>query len=120
MDSAVVTLQSGLVYRVTFVAPHPGGLGIEITSYEIVFKRQDGDFQVIPQCDGSSQTVIDNLYCEVNLSLLIDPVTFALELGNEVVVKVRAENFNGFGLSSIESELGALIVASPMAPVEAP
>ena len=56
----------------------------------------------------------------MHLNLLIDTTTFALELNEEVVVKARASNFNGFGLQSPESTAGALIVALPEAPIEAP
>ena len=45
MEGPVVTLISEtLMYRVTFVEPNTGGLGIEITEYEIVFRKKDGDF----------------------------------------------------------------------------
>lgn len=71
-------------------------------------------------CDGQSETVKTDLYCEVSLSLLIDPSTFNLELSDEVVAKVRAKNFNGFGLESPESTSGALIVSTPEAPIDAP
>ena len=60
------------------------------------------------------------MYCEVDLAKLIDPLTFALKLGEEVVAKVSAKNFAGYGLSSPESSGGALIVAKPSAPTEAP
>ena len=71
-------------------------------------------------CDGTAASTLTNLYCEVSLSLLIDPVTMNLEFDDEVVVKARAKNFNGFGLQSLESSGGALIVAAPSAPAEAP
>lgn len=38
MEAPLITLQSGLLYRVTFVEPNSGGVGIEITEYEVVFK----------------------------------------------------------------------------------
>ena len=54
MEAPQVTLESGLVYRVSFTAPHAGGVGIEILEYEIVFRRKDGDFASLSQCDGTS------------------------------------------------------------------
>lgn len=116
MEAPTVTLEPGLLYRVSFSAPHPGGVGIEIEEYEIVFRKKDLTFEKIAQCDGLSADVISNHYCEVNLSILIDPSTFALELNDEVVVKARARNFNDFGLQSPESKGGALIVTRPSAP----
>ena len=43
------------------------------------------------------------MYCEVDLAYLIDPLTFALKINDEVVAKVSAKNFAGYGLSSPES-----------------
>ena len=120
MEAPTVTLEPGLLYKVSFTAPHSGGLGIAIEEYEIVFRRKDLTFATIAQCDGTSQTVIDDLACEVDLSLLVDPATFALELDDEVVVMARARNFNGVGLQSPESTNGALIVTKPEPPTQAP
>ena len=52
--------------------------------------------------------------------MLIDPLSFALELGDEVVVMASAKNFNGYGLQSPASAAGALIVAKPEAPADTP
>jgi hypothetical protein len=64
--------------------------------------------------------VIDNLYCEADLSSLTDETTFNLEQGAEVVAIVAAANANGFGLFSLESASGALIVTTPEAPAQSP
>ena len=99
MEAPSVTLEAGLNYRVNFEAPHSGGLGIEIEEYEIIFRKKDGEFiTILSECNGTSQTVRDDLACEVNLSYFTDPSTFALILGDEVIVKARAKNFNGYGL----------------------
>ena len=54
MEAPVVTLEPGLLYKVTFVQPNTGGVGIEISEYEIVFRQKDGIFSQIAQCDGTS------------------------------------------------------------------
>ena len=42
MDAPTVTLQAGLLYEISFASPNPGGVGIVIEAYEIVFRRKDG------------------------------------------------------------------------------
>ena len=64
--------------------------------------------------------MIDNLGCDVALSILTDSATLGLTLGEEVIVKARAKNFNGFGEYSQNSVGGALIVSTPFSPTESP
>lgn len=54
MNSPVVSLQSGLKYRVTFARPSTGGTGVPIVSYEILFLQKDGlTFSAVLECDGA-------------------------------------------------------------------
>lgn len=113
MNTPVVSYQPGLLYRVTFTQPSSGGTGVPIAAYEILFLQKDGiAFTAVVECDGTLQTVKDNLYCEANLSSLVaDP--FLLVQGDQVVAKVRAQNSVGWGSYSSFSYNGALISATP-------
>ena len=81
MSKPVVTLEVGLKYKVRFNQPNPGGTGFVITEYEIQFKKADETFASTPQCNGSNQTVIDNLFFEADLNSLTDEATFNLQQG---------------------------------------
>ena len=53
MDAPSVTFESGLLYKVSFMQPNSGGIGIALEAYEIVFKRKDGQYASLLACDGS-------------------------------------------------------------------
>ena len=57
MEAPIVTLEPGLIYKVSFIAPYSGGVGITIEEYEIVIRQKDGTFTMLSQCDGTSLTV---------------------------------------------------------------
>lgn len=70
MTAPSVTYTSS-AYQVSFSVPvTTGGTGITITSYKILFKQSDGTYTESADCNGSSATVITNLYCTINLSTL--------------------------------------------------
>jgi len=122
MNKPVVTLESGLKYRATFVQPSTGGDGVAIEAYEVVWLYADGTtFMTVTECDGSADAVKTNLYCEADLETLVDSETFNLVQGDEVVAKIKASNSLGFSPSySDASTGGAKIVAKPATPPEAP
>ena len=78
MGKPTVTLETGLKYRVSFEQPNTGGSGVAITEYSVLFRKSDGTFEAISECDGTAQAVLDNLYCEADLSSLTDATTFNL------------------------------------------
>ena len=53
MEAPTVTLETGLLYKVSFIAPNPGGVGILIVEYEVEFRKKDSTFAAIAACDGS-------------------------------------------------------------------
>jgi len=49
--------------------PYNGGLGIPITSYDILIKKKDGSMiRYLPNCDGNSTTVVSNRYCLIPMT----------------------------------------------------
>ena len=53
MESPSVTLRSGLLYEINFAKPNPGGVGINIEAYELVFRRKDGEYATTAACNGT-------------------------------------------------------------------
>jgi hypothetical protein len=84
MNTPTVTLQAGLKYRITFIKPSSGGSDVPIDAYEIVLLKKDGfTFASVPECDGTSTTVKTNLYCDADLSSLVNtPSGFSLDQGD--------------------------------------
>ena len=88
---SVVSAHESLKYRVDIVAPHTGGDGISIDSYDLVFLQADGEtFSAVADCPGDGD-LLASQYCDVSLDVLTaDP--FYLTLGDQVIFKVRAVN----------------------------
>lgn len=63
MNMPVITYTSAGLYTVTFDAPsNKGAINIEISLYEIMFKKVDGTFaEIKPECDGADTTIKTNL-----------------------------------------------------------
>jgi hypothetical protein len=100
-------------------APHTGGDGVSIDSYEIVFKHRDSEtYETLADCDGSG-VFTTNLYCDVDLSSLTG-APLNLVLGDPVVAKVRAANVLGDGTYSGDSDGSALVVSIPATPSASP
>lgn len=70
--------------------------GSPVTSFKVYVlnNAQDQWIQESVDCDGTSQTVIDNLSCFIYLDTLIT-APYNLVLAESVQVKVIAENFYG-------------------------
>jgi hypothetical protein len=117
---SAVSAHTSLQYRVSVIAPHSGGAGVAIDAYEVTFLAQGGaTYAAVAECDGSSPTFLSNLYCDVDLaSLAIAP--FSLELGDEVIARVRAQNSLGLGEWSADSTSGGLFVTVPADPPQSP
>ena len=41
MDPPIVSLERGAIYSLSFAIPDAGGIGVEITSYEVLFFTKD-------------------------------------------------------------------------------
>jgi hypothetical protein len=66
-----VSAYTSLQYRVAVTAPHTGGDGVAIASYEVVFKHRDSEtYEALGDCDGSASAFTTNLYCDIDLSTL--------------------------------------------------
>ena len=117
MSAPTITLQSGAVYRASFVAPGSGGTNVAFAAYEVSFRTSDGTtYSTSSECTGSS--LLTNTYCDVSLAQFTS--TFGLVQGDVVVAKVRASNELGFGELSEQSTSLIYVVALPHALTAAP
>jgi hypothetical protein len=99
--------------RVSFSAP--ANSAAPIIAYRILVKEASGTFSEEPvNCDGQSQVVIDNLRCDIPLSVL-RASPFSLERGALVQARVQARNANGWGGLSQVNLAGALVQTEPSA-----
>jgi hypothetical protein len=65
---SVTTTMSGTSVMIAWTAPYSGGSGITITSYDILIQKSDATFISYSACDGTTSTVIANLYCLIPMS----------------------------------------------------
>jgi hypothetical protein len=119
---SAISQYTSLTYRVSVTAPHSGGTGVAITSYEIRFKHKDGSgYSSVAECPGTLSDFLTNRYCDVSLdSLTVAP--FGLQRGDEVIAQARALNSLGAGAYSADSASGgtALVVTVPATPLAGP
>lgn len=55
--------------KVQWYLPYTGGNGIQILSYDLLFKKADGTLiHYLPNCDGADPTVVSNRYCLIPMS----------------------------------------------------
>ena len=73
MTAPTITLESGAIYRATFVSPSSGGTNVPFTDYEVTFRTSDGLTYSTSGCGGASL-----LYCDVDLPQFTDISTFNL------------------------------------------
>lgn len=107
---STVSQYSPLQYRLTVIAPYPGGAGLSIDAYEILLRSHDGTvYAAVAECDGSQGAFLAALYCDIDLASL-QAAPFYLELGDLVSGKVRARNSLGESPYSADSSEGGTIV----------
>lgn len=94
--------------KISWVEPQTGN--DPITSYyiEILYSGSTSGQQDTTYCDGSSATVMANMYCIIPMSTLTSsPYSYAF--GELVKAKVYATNSFGSGSSSASNTAGATI-----------
>lgn len=115
MDTVTTSIDSatgGL--KITWTEPYDAES--DITAYLIEIKDKSGVYQTdTTNCDGSTQTVIDNLYCIIPmLDLTDDSGLFDLDLND--LVEVQATVTNAIGTASSPSDVnvsGATVDTAP-------
>jgi len=118
----MVTITDGVYSNTAFkiVFTQGDSSGSPITSYLIEIQGKDLTYHETKlYCDGSSQTVISQLSCEVEMAILLaEP--YSLEQGNMIVAHVRASNSFGNGAFSDPNASGLTVQKVPSVPVNAP
>lgn len=105
---------TGSFVKISFAAPTNDN-GSAVTAYRIEIREDDSttDFsEDTTYCDGSDATVISNMFCQIPFTTLTAS-PFNLDVTEEVVVKVTAQNGRGWGATSSESSGGATIETVP-------
>lgn len=65
----VSTSYSGTDVKIEWNLPYSGGNSIPISSYDIQVKKSDGSLiHYLPNCDGTSVSVISNRYCLIAMT----------------------------------------------------
>jgi len=97
--------------RVSWTAPATGSA--TINGYKIYLADKDGIFkEESTYCNGSSNTIITQKYCEIPMSVLRIPV-YSLIFDTIVKAKVMAKNIYGDGPISDANTIGAKIQNVP-------
>jgi hypothetical protein len=77
VQPAIITYDQDNV-KIAWIMPYNGGLGIPITSYDILIKKKDGSMiRYLPNCDGNSTTVVSNRHCIIPMKIFTG-TTFGL------------------------------------------
>lgn len=87
--------------------------GLEITEYEVLFRKSDGTYMATPSCLGNDTNVIRLRYCSV--TFLTFRNDFGLVLNDPIIAKIRAYNAYGWGLYN-ENTAGAVVKTEPKKP----
>ena len=112
-----VTEVAGTTVKITWSLPNLNGA--TLAKYTIIIRGADSQFYSSSFCDGTQNTVINNLECMVPMSSLwASP--FFLTQGTLVQVKVRASNTQGDGDYSNQNTAGALVQVIPLTPLTGP
>lgn len=94
ISSAVTTTLIGSDVKIVWVAPTSNGA--TITAYQIVILQSDGTtYSESSYCDGSSSTIVSNMYCNVPITVLRSS-PYSLTYGTLIKAKVRAYNSKGW------------------------
>lgn len=98
--------------KITWIAPSSNG--DTITAYKIKISNalNTNKYEDSVNCDGSSSTVKNNLYCIVPMSILT-AAPYSLVFDQLVVATVEASNSFGFGTTSSANTSGAKIRQVP-------
>ena len=113
MDPVVTTIVTGSKVRIAWTAPDDRG--DTITSYQILIETSTAGtfYEDTTDCLGSDLTIVQNLYCEIPLSTLMDQAATNLVQGDLIVAKVTATNNYGTSTESLLNTEGALIETVP-------
>lgn len=96
--------------EISWTAPTANNFAID--KYQILIQKQDGTFyEDLTYCDGSTTTVINDLKCQVPMSVL-RAAPYSLVLGDDVVAKVQAHNQRGWSGYSATGQ-GATVQTEP-------
>ena len=111
MDQVTTTLQYP---SILIKFSEPDNSGLPVLDYEVqLLDHALNDYREVKSlCDGTLQTVIDNLECSVTVADLISVLSY--ERGQELIVKVRARNSEGYGQLSSPNSSGARVETPPV------
>lgn len=99
---------------ISWAKPSTGGLSIDSYNIEILDSTGTTWTNDTSDCDGSSLTIITNLYCIIPMtSLTSSPYSLAFE--DLVYVRISAHNSLGYGATSTVNTAGAQIRSVPTA-----
>lgn len=91
-----------------------------ITSYTVKFLQQDGStYSTSNECDGSSSIIINNLYCDVPMTVFLAS-PFSLSKGDLIKAVVLATNEIGDSVNSDLNTSGILVQTVPDTPSTGP
>lgn len=116
---APITTNTGVSVRIAWTAPI--AQGSTISAYTIEIQHVDGSTYSIntDYCNGSTSTIVANLYCVIPVSTLTAS-PFSLEQGDIVYARVMATNAIGDSSVSDVNSSGADIRVVPTTPTSPP
>lgn len=115
-----VVIQDTLNFRIAWSAPASNG-GTAITAYKIVIRQNDDSTfsENTEYCDGSSSTIVANLYCDIPMTTL-RAAPYSLEYDDKVFAKITAINGVGESPESNANTSSDTIQTEPQTPSSAP
>jgi hypothetical protein len=89
--------------------------GSPVLEYEILFSDSDGAYDSSTSCDGKDAAVLSTRSCQLSYVELRGS-QFALTLGMEVVVMVKARNVIGWSPFSTANSVRDIVKTPPLSP----
>jgi hypothetical protein len=112
MSAVTITDNTDPSVNISWTAPSSNGS--PITQYQIQILSSDGVtyYTDTTDCDGSSATVVSNLYCNIPMATLTSS-PYSLTLGTLIVAIVSAENEIGWSVPSLPNTNGSYVSGVP-------
>jgi hypothetical protein len=109
--NAPTTTQESIYIKIEWAAPFDNYEAIDY--YKIEILDTNSNFVEDSSCDGTSSTVISNLYCLIPMTSLWDE-PFLLTQGTRLQAKISAHNSRGWSAESSINTAGAEIEVVPL------
>mmetsp|Transcript_33982 Transcript_33982/g.25069 ORF Transcript_33982/g.25069 Transcript_33982/m.25069 type:complete len:432 (-) Transcript_33982:2733-4028(-) len=108
-DTLIVVSITNSYMRISWSAPSSNYQTIDAYYIEIQDHSATDFYEETTYCDGSSSGIVSQLYCDIPMLTTIRTSPYLLEVGDYLIVQIKAHNLIGWGPLSSPSSGGATL-----------